>query len=92
MRWHGCFLLQVLLEMILLHRRALTETELWSSLVKERVLGQRPSVFEVVVARPRIIHQFHGPGIQDGVDVDFLHLVARDSEAERLVRLAQERL
>ena len=41
--------------MIFLHSGALAETELRSSLVEERVLGQTPSVFEVVVAWSRII-------------------------------------
>ena len=55
----------MLLEVIFLHSGTLTETELGSSLVEERILWQSPSVFEVVVARPRIINLLQRLGVQD---------------------------
>ena len=53
------------LEVIFLHSGTLAETELRSSLVEERILWQSPGVFEVVVARPRIINLFQRLGVQD---------------------------
>ena len=76
--------------MVPLQGRALIETELGPSLVVECALGQSPAILEVVIAWPRVIHRFEGLGVQNGVYMDFLHLLPRDPKTVRLVWLVKE--
>ena len=71
---------------------ALSETELGSSLVQECILWQAPSVFELVLARARIIRNFLRAWVLYHINMNLLHLLAGDAERVRLIWLIQERL
>ena len=45
-----------------------------------------------MLAWPRVVDTFHRRGVQDGVHMNLLHLVAGDAERTGSVRLGQERL
>ena len=66
--------------MVSLKGRTFIETELGSSFVVECALRQFPTILEIVLSWPRVIHGFKRFSVQDGVYMDFLHLLPRDSE------------
>ena len=68
------------LEWILAYNRAPSETELWSILMQERVLWQSPSIIQLVVALPRIIRSHFCTWVNDLVNVNLLHVLARHTE------------
>lgn len=80
----------MLLKVILALNCAFSETELGSSLVQECVLGQAPSVVELVLARARVIRCPLRAWVLYHINVNLLHFLAGNTKRIRLIWLIQE--